>query len=94
MALLDRAGFVGAGASQFRFIGFALTAAVNVGTPALVEVVMAQVVSRRVVSHATSRRELAGVALVVAGVCSRCSCRPAERSSGYSVGLLAWIASA
>lgn len=62
------AGFVGAATSQFWFIGFALTAAANVRTLALVEVVMAQVVSRRVFSQATSRRELAGVALVVAGV--------------------------
>lgn len=62
------AGFVGAAASQFWFIGFALTAAANVRTLALVEVVMAQLVSRRVFSQATSRRELAGVTLVVAGV--------------------------
>lgn len=62
------AGFVGAAASQFWFIGFALTAAANVRTLALVEVVMAQIVSRRVLSQATSRREITGVALVVAGV--------------------------
>lgn len=62
------AGFVGAAASQFWFIGFAMTAAANVRTLALVEVVMAQVVSRRVFSQATSRRELAGVVLVVTGV--------------------------
>ena len=40
------AGFVGAAASQFWFVGFALTAAANVRTLALVEVLMAQAGSR------------------------------------------------
>lgn len=62
------AGFVGALASQFWFIGFALTAAANVRTLALVEVVMAQIVSRRVLSQAGSGREIAGIGLILAGV--------------------------
>jgi drug/metabolite transporter (DMT)-like permease len=62
------AGFVGALASQFWFIGFALTAAANVRTLALVEVVMAQVVSRRVLAQGGSTREIAGIALILAGV--------------------------
>lgn len=62
------AGFVGALASQFWFIGFALTAAANVRTLALVEIIVAQVVSRRVFAQAVSRRELAGMAMIVAGV--------------------------
>ena len=62
------AGFVGAAASQFWFIGFSLTAAANVRTLALVEVVIAQAVSRRFLDQATSRRELAGMALIVIGV--------------------------
>ena len=62
------AGFFGAGASQFWFIGFALTAAANVRTLALVEVLMAQAVSRRLLAQETSRRELAGMALIVLGV--------------------------
>ena len=62
------AGFVGAAASQFWFIAFALTAAVNVRTLALVEVLMAQAVSRRLLDQSTSRRELAGIALIVVGV--------------------------
>jgi drug/metabolite transporter (DMT)-like permease len=62
------AGFLGALASQFWFIGFALTAAANVRTLALVEVLMAQAVSHRLFSHATTRRELLGMALIVAGV--------------------------
>lgn len=62
------AGFVGAATSQFWFIGFALTAAANVRALAMVEVVIAQVVSRRILSQEASRRELAGMALIVLGV--------------------------
>lgn len=62
------AGFMGALASQFWFIGFALTAAANVRTLALVEVIFAQVVSRRIFAQSTSRREIAGMVLIVAGV--------------------------
>ena len=62
------AGFVGAAASQFWFIGFALTAAANVRTLALVEVLLAQAVSRRIFSQAITRREIAGMALIVVGV--------------------------
>ncbi|GGK50399.1 EamA family transporter [Salinarimonas ramus] len=62
------AGFLGALASQFWFLGFALTSAANVRTLALVEVVFAQMVSRRLFAQETSRRELLGIALIVAGV--------------------------
>lgn len=62
------AGFLGALASQFWFIGFSLTAAANVRTLALVEVLMAQIVTHRLLSQATTRRELIGMALIVAGV--------------------------
>jgi drug/metabolite transporter (DMT)-like permease len=62
------AGFLGALASQFWFTGFALTAAANVRTLALVEVLMAQAVSHRLLAEGTSRRELVGMALIVAGV--------------------------
>ena len=62
------AGFVGALASQFWFIGFALTAAANVRTLALVEVIMAQAVSRFYMAHKASPRELAGIGLILAGV--------------------------
>ena len=51
------AGFLGALASQFWFIGFALTAAANVRTLALVEVLMAQAVSHRLLAEGTTRRE-------------------------------------
>jgi drug/metabolite transporter (DMT)-like permease len=62
------AGFMGAFASQFWFLGFSLTAAANVRTLALVEVLFAQAVSRRVFAQRLSWREGAGMALVVAGV--------------------------
>ena len=62
------AGFMGAFASQFWFLGFSLTAAANVRTLGLVEVLFAQVVSRRVFSQRASVRELSGMALVLAGV--------------------------
>ena len=45
-----------------------MTAAANVRTLALVEVLMAQLVSRKLFSQQTSRRELCGMALIVAGV--------------------------
>ncbi|HSP25392.1 MAG TPA: DMT family transporter [Saliniramus sp.] len=63
-----RAGFMGALASQFWFIGFALTSAANVRTLALVEVIMAQVVSRRIFSQNVTRKELAGMAAILVGV--------------------------
>ena len=62
------AGFLGALASQFWFLGFALTTAANVRTLALVEVLMAQAVSHRFMAQATSPRELAGMGLILGGV--------------------------
>jgi drug/metabolite transporter (DMT)-like permease len=62
------AGFLGALASQFWFIGFALTTAANVRTLALVEVLMAQAISHRFLAQPATRRELAGMLLIVAGV--------------------------
>lgn len=62
------AGFLGALASQFWFIGFSLTAVANVRTLALVEVLMALMMSRRLFSEEVSRREYAGMALIAAGV--------------------------
>ena len=49
-------------------LGNALTAAANVRTLALVEVLMAQVVSRRVFAQAPSARETLGMGLIVLGV--------------------------
>jgi drug/metabolite transporter (DMT)-like permease len=62
------AGFLGALASQFWFLGFALTSAANVRTLALVEVFMAQALSRKLFAQETSPQQFAGMALIVAGV--------------------------
>ncbi len=61
------AGFLSAFASQFWFLGMSLTAAANVRTLALVEVLFAQAVARRVFHQRLTPREMLGVALVVAG---------------------------
>lgn len=62
------AGFLGALASQFWYIGFALTSAANVRTLALVEVPLAYGVSYAVFGQRPSRREIAGMALIAIGV--------------------------
>jgi drug/metabolite transporter (DMT)-like permease len=62
------AGFFGALASQFWFIGFSLTAAANVRTLGLLEIFFAQAVALRLFGQRTTKRELAGMALLVAGV--------------------------
>jgi drug/metabolite transporter (DMT)-like permease len=62
------AGFLGAFASQFWFIGFALTSAANVRTLALVEVLMAQGVAVFVMGQHTSGRQWLGIAVLLAGV--------------------------
>lgn len=62
------AGFTGAFASQFWFLAFALTAAANVRTLALVEVLFAQGVAYYSFKQPIAPRELAGIALIVIGV--------------------------
>jgi drug/metabolite transporter (DMT)-like permease len=62
------AGFTGAFASQFWFLAFALTAAANVRTLALVEVLFAQAVAHYSFRQPLSGRELFGIALIVIGV--------------------------
>jgi drug/metabolite transporter (DMT)-like permease len=61
------AGFMGATASQFWFLAFALTSVANVRTLALVEVLFAQAISYFVFKQATTRREAIGMSLIVAG---------------------------
>ena len=61
------AGFMGALASQFWFLAFALATAASVRTLALVEVLFAQAISRFVFKQPTTRREMAGIALIVIG---------------------------
>ena len=62
------AGFMGAFASQFWFLAFALTAAANVRTLALVEVLFAQAVTYYSFNQPVLPREIFGIALIVAGV--------------------------
>ncbi len=62
------AGFMGALASQFWFLAFALAAVASVRTLALVEVLFAQAISRFVFKQATTARELVGILLIVIGV--------------------------
>jgi drug/metabolite transporter (DMT)-like permease len=62
------AGLMGAVASQFWFLAFALATAASVRTLALVEVLFAQLVARFAFGQRTSMREAAGMLLVVAGV--------------------------
>jgi drug/metabolite transporter (DMT)-like permease len=62
------AGFMGAFASQFWFLAFALTAAANVRTLALIEVLFAQGVAYYSFKQPISPRELSGIVLIVIGV--------------------------
>jgi drug/metabolite transporter (DMT)-like permease len=62
------AGFMGAFASQFWFLAFALTAAANVRTLALVEVLFAQGVAYYSFKQPVSLREVSGIVLIVIGV--------------------------
>jgi drug/metabolite transporter (DMT)-like permease len=62
------AGFMGAVASQFWFLAFALATAASVRTLALVEVLFAQLVARYGFGQRTSAREAIGMVFVVVGV--------------------------
>jgi drug/metabolite transporter (DMT)-like permease len=62
------AGLMGALASQFWFLAFALATAASVRTLALVEVLFAQIIARFAFGQNTTAREAIGMVLVVAGV--------------------------
>jgi len=62
------AGFLGALASQFWFLAFALATAASVRTLALVEVLFAQAISSFFFKQPTAAREGLGIVLIVAGV--------------------------
>lgn len=62
------AGFLGAFASQFWFIGFSLTSAANIRTLALVEVIFAAGVSRYILRQPISQRQVIGMTIIVAGI--------------------------
>ena len=62
------AGFTGALSSAFWFTAFALTAAANVRTLGLIELLMVALASGRLTGRAMARHELAGLGIVAAGV--------------------------
>ncbi len=62
------AGFMGAFASQFWFLAFAIATAASVRTLALVEVLMAQAVSKFIFKQPTTPREAVGIVMIVIGV--------------------------
>jgi drug/metabolite transporter (DMT)-like permease len=62
------AGLMGALASQFWFLGFAIATAASVRTLGLVEVLFAQAVSKFAFKQPTTMREALGIALLVVGV--------------------------
>ena len=62
------AGFMGALASQFWFLAFAVESAARVRTLALVEIFFAQLVSRSLFKQGLTWREGLGIALILAGV--------------------------
>jgi drug/metabolite transporter (DMT)-like permease len=62
------AGFMGALASQFWFLAFAVATAASVRTLALVEVLFAQGISKFVFKQPTAPREAIGIVLIVIGV--------------------------
>lgn len=62
------AGFLGAFASQCWFVGFATAPVAAVRTLGLVEIFFAQVLSRSLMKERPSKREIAGIGLLVLGV--------------------------
>jgi drug/metabolite transporter (DMT)-like permease len=62
------AGLLGAFATLFWFLAFALETAPRVRTLALIEVLFAQMVTRRIFAQKTGAREWLGVAMLIAGV--------------------------
>ena len=62
------AGFMGALASQFWFLGFALVTAAKVRTLALIEVFFARIISGKMFSEKPTPREGLGLVLIVVGV--------------------------
>ena len=62
------AGFMGAFASQCWFLAFATTEAARVRTLGLLEVPMAQVVTRKLFEQGVTKREYAGMGLILIGV--------------------------
>jgi drug/metabolite transporter (DMT)-like permease len=62
------AGFMGAFASQCWFLAFATSTAAKVRTLGLIEVPMAQIVTRKLFEQGVTMREYAGIGLILIGV--------------------------
>lgn len=62
------AGFLGALASAFWFIGFALTTAANVRTLALIEVIFALILARLAFGQRSTWRQSLGIVILLTGV--------------------------
>jgi len=62
------AGFMGATASEFWFLAFAIATVAHVRTLALIEVLFAQAISYFIFKQKTTAREALGMSLIVAGV--------------------------
>ena len=62
------AGFMGALASQFWFLAFAIDTAARVRTLGLIEMIFAQVVTKKIFQQQTTAREIAGMAIMIVGV--------------------------
>jgi len=62
------AGFMGALGSQMWFLAFSIQSVAMVRTLALVEVLFAQVISRKIFSQDASKAEILGIVLIVIGV--------------------------
>ena len=61
------AGFMGAAASEFWFLAFALATAASVRTLGLIDVLFAQIVSHILFKQKTTLPEAAGIVLLVVG---------------------------
>ena len=62
------AGFMGAFASQMWFLAFALESAAKIRTLGLVEILFAQLLSRRAFQQGLASREAIGIGLIIIGV--------------------------
>ena len=60
--------FMGALASQSWFLAFAIDTAARIRTLALIEMIFAQIVTKRIFRQQISTREIAGMAIMIAGV--------------------------
>ncbi len=63
-----KAGFMGAFASQMWFLAFAVETAAKVRTLALIEILFAGLISKKLFKQGIASREAAGIAVMILGV--------------------------